>query len=104
MIAYLDDQPQLQPLDRILKFHLEVYWGHMSKSGEIEVNIPSQFVLVPEDKCFRKSLNLILALGMDPSSEPRSRVNISRRRWECFLYISMFSSLPSTSMLHHMNM
>jgi len=51
----------------------------MSKSGEIEVKIPSQFVSVLDDKCFRKSSNLILALGMDPSSEPRSRVRIFRR-------------------------
>jgi len=41
----------------------------MSKPGEIEVNIPSQFVL--KDKCFRKSSNLISALGMNPS-EPGS--------------------------------
>jgi len=72
----------------------------MSKSGEIEVNIPSQFVPVLEDKCFCKLSNFILALGIDLSSEP---VSIFCRR-EYFLRISIFSSLPSASMLRHMNM
>jgi len=71
----------------------------MSKSGEIEVKVPSQFVSVLDDKCFRKSSNLILALGMDPSSEP---VSIFCRR-ECFLCISTLISFPSASMLRHMN-
>ena len=98
-MTYLDDQPQLQSLDRIIKYYLKVYWGPMSKSGEIKVNIRSQFFPVVEDKCFHKSSNLILALGMDPSGP----VSIFCRR-ECFLCISIFSSLPSTSMLRHMNM
>ena len=75
----------------------------MSKSGEIEVKIPSQFVSVLDDKCFRKSSNLILALGMDPSSEPSERARIFRR-WVRFLCISILISLPSASMLLHMNM
>jgi len=72
----------------------------MSKSGEIEVKTPSRFVPVLEDKCFRKSSNLILALGMDPSSEP---VSIFCHQ-ECFLCISILISFPSASMLRHMNM
>jgi len=72
----------------------------MSKSGEVEVKTPSRFVPVLEGKCFRKSSNLILALGMDPSSEP---VSIFCRR-ECFLCISILISFPSASMLRHMNM
>jgi len=75
----------------------------MSKLEEIEVKIRSQFVPVLGDKFFCKSSNLILALGMDPSFGPGSRVGIFCRR-ECFLCISIFSSLPSTSMLRHMNM
>jgi len=75
----------------------------MSKSGEVEVKIPSQFVSVLDDKCFRKSSNLMLALNMDPSSEPSSRVRIFRR-WVRFLCISILISFPSTSMLRHMNM
>ena len=74
----------------------------MSKSGEVEVKIPSQFVSVLDDKCFRKSSNLILALGMDPSSEPSSRVRIFRR-WRRLLCISILISFPSASMLRHMN-
>ena len=102
MIAYLDDQPQLQSLNWIIKFHLKVYWGPMSKSGEIEVKIPSRFVPVLEDKCFCKLSNFILALGIDPSSEPVSIFIFCRR--EYFLHISIFSSLPSASMLRHMSM
>jgi len=74
----------------------------MSKSGEVEVNIPSRFVPVLEDKCLRKSSNFILALGMDPSSEPSSRVRIFRR-WRRLLCISILISFPSASMLRHMN-
>ena len=45
---------------------------------------------------------MILALGMGSSPEPGSRMSFFHS-WECFLCISIFSSLPSTSMLHHMN-
>jgi len=75
----------------------------MGKSEVIEVDIHPLFVPVLEDKCLCKSSNLILALGMDPSSERRSRVSIFCR-WERFLCISIFNSLPSVSMLRHMNM
>ena len=74
----------------------------LCKSGVIGINFHPRFVLVLEDKCFLKSSNLILALRMGPSSEPGSRISFLHR-WECFLCISIFSSLPSTSMLHHMN-
>ena len=75
----------------------------MGKSEVIEVDIHPLFVPVLEEKCLCKSSNLILALGMDPSSERRSRVSIFCR-WERFLCISIFNSLPSVSMLRHMNM
>ena len=67
----------------------------------IEIEIRSQFVSVPET-CFHKSSNLILALHMASSFEVRPSIRIFCPR-ECFLRISIFSSLPSTSMLHHMS-
>ena len=68
----------------------------------IEVEIHSQFVSVLEDTCFHKSSNLMLALHMGSSFEVRPSIRIFCR-WKIFLCISIFSSLPSTSMLHHMS-
>ena len=68
----------------------------------IEPETHSQFVYVPEDTCFHKSSNLILALHTASSFEVRPSIRIFCPR-ECFLRISIFSSLPSTSMLHHMS-
>jgi len=75
----------------------------MNKSGVIKVKIHPRFVPVLQDECFCKSSNLILVLHMSPSSEPLSWKSFFHCR-ECFLWTSIFSSLPSTSMLHHMNM
>ena len=69
----------------------------------IEVQIHLQFVPVLEDKCLCKSSNLILALGIGPSSELGSRLSFFHSL-NCFLCILISSSLPSTSMLNHMNM
>ena len=68
---------------------------------KIKVKIPSPFSPVPEDNCFHKSSNLMLALYVGSSLGARSRY-LGRR--ECFLCTSILSSLPSTSMLCHMNM
>ena len=75
----------------------------MSKSGAINVKIPSQFVPVLRDKCFRKSSKVILALRMGSFFERGLRV-IFFHSWERFSCISILNSLPSTSILHHMNM
>jgi len=66
----------------------------------IGVEIHSQFVPVPEDICFHKSSNPMLALHMG-FVRPNIRIFCPR---ECLLCISILSSLPSTSILHHIGM
>ena len=69
----------------------------------IKVEIHSQFVSPPEDTCVYKSSNLILTLYMSSSFEVCPSIRIFCPQ-ECLLCTSIFSSLPSMSMLHHMSM
>ena len=93
-MAYLNGNPQLQSLNSIIKFHLEVCWGALSKSGVIDPEIRSHSlsVCVWHARCCHRSSKLILALPMRSSCLKK-----------CFLCISMHRSFPSTSMLHRMN-
>jgi len=69
---------------------------------DAEIRSPFVSIRISESRCFPKSSNLTLALPMGSSSGVRSDLSISRCR-EC-LCISILRSLPSMSMLHHMNM
>lgn len=88
IIAYLDD---LSSLYRIIELHLEVLWI----KGVIEVELHSRSVPVLEAEWFRRSSNLILTLRM-----ARERTFSIVGNVFC---VFQYSSLPSTSILHHMN-
>ena len=104
-MAYLNDNPQLQSLNSIIKFHLEVCWGALSKLGVIDPKIYSHLasIHVSEARCCHRSSKLTLALHIgSPLGVILSLGTFCRR--ECFLYISILRTLPCIRVLHHMNM
>ena len=78
----------------------EAHWG---KSRVIKQKTNS--LLVPscslETRCFYKSSNLMLALDGESSFRVRQKLGIFCHQ-ESFLCISIFRSLPSLRILHHM--
>ena len=104
-MAYLNDNPHLQSLNSIIKFHLEVCWGALSKLGVIDPKIYSHLasIHVSEARCCHRSSKLTLALHIgSPLGVILSLGTFCRR--ECFLYISILRTLPWIRVLHHMNM
>ena len=102
-MAYLNGNPQLQSLNSIIKFHLEVRWGALSKSGVINAEIYSHLasIHISETRYCHKSSKLMLALhiGLGVTQNLASFCH-----QDFFLYTSILRSLPWTRVLHHMNM